>query len=296
MNDNTVLSLEGLCAGYGDGDVISDISFSLGRGESLCIVGQSGCGKSTLLKAVLGVFDRPLISGGDIVFDSQRLSELSPKRRARLTSSGMGLIFQTPGAAFNPIRSYKKQFIETLKSHGKYDKGSFLPSVRDVFARLGLDECDRILASCPYEMSGGMNQRIALALVMLMQQKLLLADEPTSALDAATRRTVADELCSLRSDGLSQLIVTHDLALAAYIADRIAVMHRGRIVELAPARELTAAPLHPYTRALLKTAPRLGGALPAAAADTHVYSGQLIERIPGHFVLTEVSNGKHIER
>ena len=208
----------------------------------------------------------------------------------------MGLIFQTPGAAFNPIRSYKKQFIETLKSHGKYDKGSFLPSVRDVFARLGLDECDRILASCPYEMSGGMNQRIALALVMLMQQKLLLADEPTSALDAATRRTVADELCSLRSDGLSHLIVTHDLALAAYIADRIAVMHRGRIVELAPARELTAAPLHPYTRALLKTAPRLGGALPAAAADTQVYSGQLIERIPGHFVLTEVSNGKYIER
>ena len=171
-----------------------------------------------------------------------------------------------------------------------------MPSVRDVFARLGLDECDRILASCPYEMSGGMNQRIALALVMLMQQKLLLADEPTSALDAATRRTVADELCSLRSDGLSQLIVTHDLALAAYIADRIAVMHRGRIVELAPARELTAAPLHPYTRALLKTAPRLGGALPAAAADTQAYSGQLIERAPGHFVLTEVSNGKHIER
>ena len=267
MNDNTILSLEGLCAGYGSGDVISDISFSLVRGESLCIVGQSGCGKSTLLKAVLGIFDLPKITGGDIVFDSQRLSELPPKRRAELVSSGMGLIFQTPGAAFNPIRSYKKQFIETLKSHGKYDKNTFLPSVRDVFARLGLEEHERILASCPYEMSGGMNQRIALALVMLMQQELLLADEPTSALDAATRRTVADELISMRTDGLSQLIVTHDLALAAYIADRIAVMHRGKIVELAPARELLDAPLHSYTKALLKTAPRLGGELPAAAEN-----------------------------
>ena len=288
MNDNIVLSLEGLCAGYGNGDVISDISFSLARGEALFVVGQSGCGKSTLLKAVLGIFDLPKITGGDIVFGSQRLSELSPKQRARLTSSGVGLIFQTPGAAFNPIRSYKKQFIETLKSHGKYDKSAFLPSVRDVFARLGLEEYERILASCPYEMSGGMNQRIALALVMLMQQSLLLADEPTSALDAATRRTVADELRSLRSNGLSQLIVTHDLALAAYISDRIAVMHRGTIVELAPGRELLDAPLHPYTRSLLKTAPRLGGELPAAAEDAEAYSGRLIEHGPGHFVLTEV--------
>ena len=288
MNDNIILFLEGLCAGYGNGDVISDISFSLGRGEALCVVGQSGCGKSTLLKAVIGVFDMPETTGGDIVFDSQRLSELSPKQRAKLTSSGMGLIFQAPGAAFNPIRNYKKQFIETLRSHEKYDKSTFLPSVRDVFARLGLDEHERILASCPYEMSGGMNQRIALALVMLMQQKLLLADEPTSALDAATRRTVADELRSLREDGLSQLIVTHDLALAAYIADRIAVMHRGKIVELAPARELISNPLHPYTKALLKAAPRLGGDLPAATSEMQAYSGQLIERSSGHFVLAEV--------
>ncbi len=288
MNGKIILSLEGLCAGYGSGDVISGLSFSLSEGEALCVVGQSGCGKSTLLKAVMGVFERPVITGGDIVFDSRRLSELSPKERKRLTSSGMGLIFQTPGAAFNPIRSYKKQFIETLKSHKKYDRSTFPASVREVFARLGLDEPERILASCPYEMSGGMNQRIALALVMLMQQKLLLADEPTSALDAATRRTVADELVSLRSDGLSQLIVTHDLALAAHIAGRIAVMHRGRLVELAPASEIVSSPLHPYTKALLSAVPRLGGALPAAADTPEVYSGQLLERSPGHFVLTEV--------
>ena len=288
MKDNMILTAEGLCAGYGGGDVISDISFSVAEGEALCVVGRSGCGKSTLLKAVLGVFDRPAVTGGDIIFDSHRLSEFAPKERKRLASSGMGLIFQSPGSAFNPIRSYKKQFIETLKSHGKYDKSSFLPAVSDAFARLGLESCERILDSCPYEMSGGMNQRIALALVMLMHQRLLLADEPTSALDAITRRTVADELVSMRSDGLAQLIVTHDLALAAHIADRIAVMHRGRLVELAPAREIVSAPLHPYTRALLAAVPRLGGELPTAAVTAEAYSGELTERSPGHFVLTEV--------
>ena len=220
MNDNTILSLEGLCAGYGSGDVISDISFSLGRGESLCIVGQSGCGKSTLLKAVLGIFDLPKITGGDIVFDSQQLSELPPKRRAELVSSGMGLIFQTPGAAFNPIRSYKKQFIETLKSHGKYDKNTFLPSVRDVFARLGLEEHERILASCPYEMSGGMNQRIALALVMLMQQELLLADEPTSALDEENERAILELMGRCVQRGATLVSVSHRTAVMER-ADRL---------------------------------------------------------------------------
>ena len=238
MNDNVILSLEGLSAGYGGSNTISNINLSLTAGEALCVVGQSGCGKSTLLKSVIGVLDKPVITGGDIVFDGCRLYELSQKRRCALTTSGMGFIFQTPGAAFNPIRSYKKQFIETLKSQGKYEKEAFLPSVRDVFSKLDLPDCERILASCPYEMSGGMNQRIALALVMLMQQKLLLADEPTSALDAVTRRNVADELIAMRSDcGIAQMIVTHDFALASYVADRIAVMHRGMIVELAPAQE-----------------------------------------------------------
>ena len=273
MSDKTILSLEGLCAGYGRGDAISDISLSLSTGEALCVVGQSGCGKSTLLKSVIGVFDKPVISAGDIVFDGCRLSELSQKRRCALTTSGMGFIFQTPGAAFNPIRSYKKQFIETLKSHDKYDAKSFLPSIKDVFSRLGLQDCERILASCPYEMSGGMNQRIALALVILMQQKLLLADE----------------LIAMRTDcGIAQMIVTHDFALASYVADRIAVMHCGRIVELAPAKELVSSPLHPYTRMLLEAVPALGGSIPTFSDAPVQSAGKLIEACAGHFVLSEV--------
>lgn len=164
-----------------------------------------------------------------------------------------------------------------------------MPSIKDVFSRLGLQDCERILASCPYEMSGGMNQRIALALVILMQQKLLLADEPTSALDAVTRRTVADELIAMRTDcGIAQMIVTHDFALASYVADRIAVMHCGRIVELAPAKELVSSPLHPYTRMLLEAVPALGGSIPTFSDAPVQSAGKLIEACAGHFVLSEV--------
>ena len=207
MNDNVILSLEGLSAGYGGSNTISNINLSLTAGEALCVVGQSGCGKSTLLKSVMGVFDKPVITGGDIIFDGQRLYELSQKRRCALTTSGMGFIFQTP----------------------------------------------------------------------------------TSALDAVTRRNVADELIAMRTDcGIAQMIVTHDFALASYVADRIAVMHRGMIVELAPAQELVSSPLHPYTKALLGSVPILGGCIPAFPDVDPEYSGKLIESSPGHFVITEV--------
>ena len=252
MSDKTILSLEGLCAGYGRGDAISDISLSLSTGEALCVVGQSGCGKSTLLKSVIGVFDKPVISGGDIVFDGCRLSELSQKRRCALTTSGMGFIFQPPGAAFNPIRSYKKQFIETLKSHDKYDAKSFLPSIKDVFSRLGLQDCERILASCPSEMSGGMNQRIALALVILMQQKLLLADEPTSALDPELTGEVLKVIKKLAEEHMTMVIVTHEMAFARAVSDRVIFMDGGVIVEQGDPEDVFGAPKMERTKQFLK--------------------------------------------
>lgn len=288
MNDNSIiLAVDGVCAGYGAGDVISEISFSLGRGECLCIAGGSGCGKSTLLKAVSGMFGSPAVSRGSIVFDGVDMLAMGTRQRAAAAARGMGIIFQNPGSAFNPIRSYKKQFIETLKSHRKYNAAEFYPAVREVFLRLGLQDCDRILSSCPYELSGGMNQRTALALCMLMEHKLLLADEPTSALDSVSRRIVADELIMLRQSGLSQITVTHDIALAAYIADRIAVMHEGRIVELAPAKELIKAPLHPYTRFLLNSIPTLGSGIPELGEYPAGSKGELYEHSPGHFVRME---------
>lgn len=290
MKSGSILTLDRLSAGYGTGDVISEISFSLRRGEILCIAGQSGCGKSTLLRAITGVFDLPEITGGSVTLDGTVLTGLPKKQRRELSTRSMGLIFQNPGAAFNPIRSYEKQFREALSGCGKYDKSTFHADAEEVFSRLGLDDAERLLGSCPYEMSGGMNQRIAIALTMLMGQRLLLADEPTSALDAGIRRQVADEIKLLRDEnGVSVIAVTHDLALARYIADRVAIMLGGRIVELGGSEDVITAPEHPYTRALIGAAARLGGSLPEFNGAGFSLEGTLRESAPGHFVLTEDS-------
>lgn len=288
MNGDSILTLDGVCAGYGAGDVITDVSFSLRRGEILCIAGQSGCGKSTLLRAIMGVFDRPEVTSGSITLDGTVLTSLPARQRREVSVRSMGLIFQTPGAAFNPIRSYEKQFREALKGCGKYNKATFFSEAENALSRLGLENAGRALRSCPYEMSGGMNQRIAIALTMLMGQSLLLADEPTSALDAGVRRQVADEIKLLRDEsGVSVIAVTHDLALAHYISDRIAIMLDGRIVELGKGEDVIKAPAHPYTRALIGAAARLGGALPEFHDCKFDCTGALHEVSDGHFVLTE---------
>jgi len=170
----------------------------------------------------------------------------------------MGMIFQSPGAAFNPIRTYQKQFIETLKSHGKYHGKTFREEVTAVFGKVGLQDADRILRQCPYALSGGMNQRVALALALLLHQEVLLCDEPTSALDATTALGVVKGLEKLREQGeVTQIIVTHNLAMAGALADRIGVMCEGELVELGEASEIVNSPKHPYTKRLMEAVPRL---------------------------------------
>ena len=164
MSENTpVLAVSGLCAGYRS-TVISDITFSLRPGEILCVAGESGCGKSTLLKALMGVDDAVRITAGEIRLLGQSLSALPVRERQRFCCARMGMIFQNPGASFDPIRPYGAQLRETLKSHGKYRKARFAADAAAAFAKLGLTDSARILASRPYELSGGMNQRAAMAL------------------------------------------------------------------------------------------------------------------------------------
>ncbi len=264
MSERTpFLEVTGLTAGYGEKDVLTDISFTLEKGEALCLVGESGCGKSTLLRAILGTDPDLLIRSGSILLEGADLLALPPGERLRLTTRRFGMVFQSPGSAFNPIRRYGRQFIETLKSQGKYDKVTFFSQAEEALGRLGLGEAKRVLASCPYELSGGMNQRVALALALLMRQDLLLADEPTSALDATIQRQVAEELRDLRGEGgITQIVVTHNLALAKFLGSRVGVLYGGQLVELGNAEELLQAPKHSYTRALLAAVPRLDGRMP----------------------------------
>lgn len=254
----SLLQVSGLCAGYSRGDVLRDVSFTLRKGEILCVVGESGCGKSTLLKALMGADDAVHITGGTVTLEGRELTALSRRERQRLCRDRMGMIFQNPGASFDPIRTYGAQFRDTLKGHGKFRKERFAADAAAAFDRLGLTDSGRILASRPYELSGGMNQRAAMALALLLEQRILLSDEPTSALDAAVRLQAARELKKLsREDGIAQIVVTHDLALARFLSDGIAVLHGGRFVEYGDTETVLHAPGHPYTKKLLQAVPRL---------------------------------------
>ena len=264
MSEKTpILTVMGLSAGYGEHRTVADVSFTLAAGEILCLVGESGCGKSTLLKAVMGTTPGMEVTSGRIVLEGRNLLDLPQKERQRICCDKFGLVSQSPGASFNPIRTYRKQFIETLRSHDKYDRNTFDGLVETAFGKMGLEDCARILACCPYEMSGGMNQRIALALALMLEQDILLADEPTSALDATIQLQVAQELLRLRNvSGMAQIIVTHNLALAEFLADRIGVMYAGRLVEVGSPKQVLSDPRHAYTRCLIAAIPTLQGDMP----------------------------------
>lgn len=262
-NQEPILEVRNLSAGYGQQAVIEDISFSLRPGEILSVVGESGCGKSTLLRALLQTDPVVQTFAGSVVLQGQNLSQLPPKKRRDHCAAGLGMVFQNPGSSFNPIRSYRVQFAEALKSHGQYDKTAFLPQVTESFQKLGLTDVERILSSCPFALSGGVNQRMALALALMLGQQVLLSDEPTSALDAGVQLQVAKELKALsHRDGVAQLVVTHDLALARFLSHRIAVLYAGRIVEFGDTAQVLTHPVHPYTRALMAATPHVGGSLP----------------------------------
>lgn len=257
-----VLSVRHLSAGYKGHPAIADVSFELQKGEILCLAGESGCGKTTVLKALLSSPDIEVYAG-EILLDGTDVTAMSPKEKRKACSERLGIVFQTPGSSFNPIRTYRKQFIETLRSHGKYDRDAFDGQAEDAFAKVELPDAQNLLNQCPYALSGGMNQRAALALALLLGQDILLCDEPTSALDATIQRQAAEELRKLCDEnGVSQIIVTHNLALAGFLADRTGIMYGGRLVEIGRTEDVLYHPLHPYTRSLIRAVPSLDGTMP----------------------------------
>ncbi|MBQ3400415.1 MAG: dipeptide/oligopeptide/nickel ABC transporter permease/ATP-binding protein [Lachnospiraceae bacterium] len=234
------------------------LSFSLKKGEVLAVLGESGSGKSSLLKAILDPALFGVHTAGSIRLDGEELTALPEAARRRYLGRKMTMIFQDPGAAFQPVRSYRKQLKEMLRDVGLYDPAAFESRVIDTFARLGLPDGARILRSSPCEMSGGMNQRIAIAAAMLLEPELLLLDEPTSALDVTTQKAVLEELEQLRTlTGTAMILVTHHPGVAMRLADRTAVMYRGRIVEYGETERVLRSPENSYTRELIGAIPTL---------------------------------------
>ena len=271
---NTVLKLQNLSAGYNGDDVIRDISFEVGTGEIFALVGESGSGKSTVLKTIMGLPSNGVrISDGGLTFNGQNLTDLSAEERRQLLGKKLCTVFQNPATSMNPIRKIRSQFLDTMRSHNRSDTEKSLSAIRTAFVKLGLGDADRVLDCCPFELSGGMCQRVSLAMAMVMEPTLILADEPTSALDVMNQRQVIEEFRILREEcRASILLVTHNISLASHIADRVAIMHRGEIVECGVTGEVLNSPQNSYTKKLISDVPCLRTAYPV-----HNYSSKFLE-------------------
>ena len=257
-----LLRIDHLTAGYGGDAVIEDISIRLHTGEVLGIVGESGSGKSTLLKAIAQIRGLSTeIHAGTVSFDTKNLAVLSEGERRRLRGEEIAMVFQYAGASLNPTRQIGTQLVETMRAHTDFSREEIYARATEVFGGMGFTDPRRILATYPFELSGGMAQRAAIALAVILRPQLLLADEPTSALDATIQRQVLDELRALKErTGTAILFITHNIGVVRHIADRVAVMCKGKIVEQGSVNEVLGNPQHPYTQELLAAVPKMSAA------------------------------------
>ena len=249
-----LLKINDLSASYGDEDIVKEVSFRMLPGEIVCIVGESGSGKSTLIKAIHGM-SGVKITGGNVLFNDADIAVLAVKERRKLMGTGIGLIPQDPGASFNPIRKLDAQFREAMAGHDMpYDENI----IDTMFKKIGLQHGKAILKNRPFELSGGMNQRTAIAAAMLFEPRLLLCDEATSALDVTTAGAVVEELLKIReTNGTSILLVTHHLGIARKMADNIGIMKDGRLIEYGNTDRIFDSPENEYTKKLIRDVPRL---------------------------------------
>lgn len=258
-----ILNLKNLSVSYGDINILKDIDLSLKKGEILGIVGESGSGKSTLIKSIMGILDENASIDGEINFEGKDLASLSLKDYRKIKGKEISMIFQNPTEYFNPTRKISKQFIETIRSHNDISKQEIQKKSINTFKFLGLQDGKKIWNSYPFELSGGMNQRVAIALSIMLEPKILLADEPTSALDVTVQAQVVKELLKLRQKlNTSIILVTHNIGVASYMSDNIVVMYGGRIIEYGESEELINNPKHPYTKMLINSVPVINGNIP----------------------------------
>lgn len=244
---------------YNGVPAIQDVSFTLEPGEILGIVGESGCGKSTLLKAAMGLLgDQGLVTRGDIWYKGLNLPDLPDKVRRTINGSELSMIFQNAGTSFCPIRTVGVQLYEALREHEAVSKAEFQDRALALLDKLGFSNGMRILQSYPFELSGGMQQRVGIAAAMLLQPSVLLADEPTSALDVSVQKQVLEEMLLVRKTfGTAIVLVSHNISLIGAMADRVLVLKGGKTMECGTVQQVLTSPQAAYTQALLAAVPRL---------------------------------------
>ena len=252
---------------YNGKPAVQDISVALSEGEILGIVGESGSGKSTLIKAAMGLLGPAgMVTRGDIWYKGKDLPDLKPSEIRKLCGPDFGMIFQSAGASFCPIRTVGAQLYESVIEHEKISKEEFTDRASEILSKIGFPDPLRVLKSFPFELSGGMQQRVGIASAMLLRPAILMADEPTSALDVHVQKQVVEEMLLMRKEfGVSIIIVTHNIGVVGAMADNVLVMQNGRAVEYGTAEQILRHPETEYTRTLMAAVPRLdrGGAVHA---------------------------------
>jgi peptide/nickel transport system ATP-binding protein len=250
---------------------IDDVSFEIARGEVLGVVGESGAGKSVTGLAVIGLIDPPgRIAGGEISLSGLRIDNLSAEELRRIRGKRIGMIFQDPLTSLNPLYRVGDQLVETITTHLNLSEGAARKRAIDLLAEVGIPAPDKRIDAYPHEFSGGMRQRVVIALAICAEPELIIADEPTTALDVSVQAQIIALIKRLgRDHGTAVMLVTHDMGVIAETCDRVAVMYAGRVAEIGPVQDVVRSPLHPYARGLM-------GAIPTLAGDA-----QRLVQIPG---------------
>jgi len=250
---------------------VDGVSFTLERSEILGLVGESGSGKSVTGFSLIGLLDPPgRIAGGSITFQGQELVGLPQAEMRKLRGKRIAMIFQDPAATLNPVLTIGQQMMMAVQAHGGTGQGAALALAERSLTRVGIPDAATRLNAYPHEFSGGMRQRVAIAIALLHDPELIIADEPTTALDVSIQAQILAEMKTLvQESGTALIWISHDLAIVSSLADRVIVLYLGRIMEFGPVADVLRAPLHPYTRGLLDSLP--------AMADP----GQKLRQIPG---------------
>ncbi len=256
-----VLDVRNLCTRFfteaGVGKAVEDLSLCLRRGEILGLVGESGSGKTVAGFSLMGLIDPPgRVVSGQVLFEGVDLTALNERALRKLRGNRIAMIFQDPMMTLNPVLTIGTQMIETLRAHRRISRAEAWSRARDGLARVGIAAPEERLAAYPHQLSGGMRQRVAIAIALLNEPSLIIADEPTTALDVTIQAQILAEVQRLcRETGTALIWVTHDLAVVSGLADRIAVMYAGRLVEEGRTEAIIEQPLHPYTRGLIASVP-----------------------------------------
>ncbi|MGA2172751.1 MAG: ABC transporter ATP-binding protein [Sedimentisphaerales bacterium] len=265
MNDGVLLNVKGLCVNFftedGVARAVQDVSFPVKRGQTFALVGESGCGKSVTALSIMRLIPDPpgKIVAGEITFNKRNLLALSERRMRSVRGNRIAMIFQEPMTSLNPVYTVGEQIVEAIVLHQKKTEAEAWELATEMLQKVGISDPAQRVAEYPHQMSGGMRQRVMIAMAISCKPQLLIADEPTTALDVTIQAQILDLLDELQKQNqMSILLITHDLGIVDERASDVAVMYASKIVETAACQALFDQPLHPYTQGLLKSLPRIG--------------------------------------